>query len=187
MNGGMYYEVLTIGDFCLGRRTIQVKTVKPITTGCFWFKDCEHCRWDDSVMSDKSTYDSNAGRRLRAESFASILNNGVALSLVALFFGLTELEVKQQVATVQAPTVEVIAAPRNKRKETAIRMRQEGQSEQSVALDLGVTPRTVRYWCQGVSGIDRPHWDRETIVEDAVAVVDPALVHRCELIYTTVR
>lgn len=40
-------------------------------------------------------------------------------------------------------------------KEEAVRRRLEGEPEALVAAGLGVSTRQVRYWCQGVDGIER--------------------------------
>lgn len=42
----------------------------------------------------------------------------------------------------------------------AIKLRRQGMSEEAVARRMGVTPRSVRYWCKDVGGIPRRQGNR---------------------------
>lgn len=171
----LYYEVLTMGDFARGRRTIRTRKVRPLDTGCFWFRDCERCGWECCVTSSIARYDSRQAAALRGKAFAAMLRHGIPVSWLTQFFGATEEQVRAETAPFAAG-----ARLPSERKAEAIRMRQAGQPVARVAESLGVSARQVMYWCQGAPGINRPRWSG--VSEGSVQEMDTTIVERCEVL-----
>jgi hypothetical protein len=175
MSDNMYFEVATMGDFQVGRKKIRTRTPRPLDTGCFWFRDCEKCGWEGCVTQFITRYDSVKGRELRGQAFAWLLGDGIPMSWLVRFFGVTEEQVKAESGPYKAKK----ARP-NERREEAIRMRQQGQPVAQVASALGVSSRQVMYWCQGASGIVRVRWNGT--VEASVIQPDDPMRQRCKVL-----
>jgi len=178
MNGEISIGANTPGDFCTGRERAMTKKVRPLDDGCYWFAQCEACGWEGCVTQCVVRHDSAKAALLRGEAFERMLREGIPMAWLTQFFGMTEEQVTSEAKPFEKPP-----ARANDRKAEAIRRRQAGEAEMSVAAALGVSARMVRLWCQGATGIRRPHWDRtQGTAEATIMPAVDAIKERCEVL-----
>ncbi|MCK9602504.1 MAG: hypothetical protein M0R06_25885 [Sphaerochaeta sp.] len=149
MSGDTYFEVATMGDFQVGRRKIRVRKVKPLDTGCMWFRDCEACGWESCVAQCVDRYDSPRAVAARGEAFRTMLSGGLPRRRLAEFFGVTEQELTATAAIAAGPGVgrRFDEESREEVKAEVIRRCSSGEAMASVAGVIGVSTRTVIAWC----------------------------------------
>ena len=168
----------TPGDFCTGRERARTKKVRPLDDGCYWFARCEGCGWEGCVTTCVVKYGSAKAALLRGEAFERMLREGIPMAWLTRFFGLAEEQVTAEARPFERPPTKV-----HDRKAEAIRRRQAGEAEMSVAQAMGVSARMVRLWCQGAAGIRRPHWDRpQGVAEATIMPAENAIRARCEVL-----
>ncbi len=144
----IYFEVATMGDFQVGRRKIRTRKVRPLDTGCFWFRDCEACRWEGCVTHSIARYDSAQARALRGEAFKLMLGDGLPLPKLAEFFGVEEREVLETAGVSgRFSGHRFDESSREDAKAEAVRMCESGMVTTAVAKTIGVSVRTVISWC----------------------------------------
>ena len=184
MSGDTYFEVMTMGDFQVGRRKIRTKAVRPLDTGCFWFRDCEKCGWEGCVTRCIDQYDSARARTMRGEAFGVMLRAGLPLHGIAEFFGVAERDVLEVAGMASCPGRKFDDDSREAAKAEVIRRRASGEAEASVAMVIGVSSRTVRSWYGAGPGhnagaSNRP---RKAAQPVTVAVIPEYLSERCEVL-----
>jgi hypothetical protein len=154
MSGDTYFEVMTMGDFALGRKTIRTKVVRPLDDGCFWFAQCEGCGWEGCVTTSIVRYDSEAGRKARGEAFLDMLQAGIRVEWMASFFGLRAEDIERLARdySVNAGGPKFDPLNRDEVKAEAVRRRTLGVPVNLIASDLGVSSRQVMYWLADAAG-----------------------------------
>ncbi len=116
--------------------------------GCEWFETCEGCKWADCESDGRGTY--QTGRASRIALREAMLKAGATPAQADLFTGMR------------------YTGP-DSRAQDAVRRRRMGQGEGEVARSMGVSARTVRYWCQGAAGIKR-HVEGKALANQALTL-----------------